>query len=115
MEEADIEDIQVKQCAVIHFFVRQGKMVKQTLNELRKTYTADEILPEKTVCPWHKAFWDGWKSLASQPNSGWLASQIKEVNANIIRIMIREDWHDNEKVYSSGRKHIFNVQGLTAL
>ncbi len=48
MEEVDIEDIKVEQLAVICFFVRQGKMVKQTLDELRKVYTTDEILPEKT-------------------------------------------------------------------
>ncbi len=49
MEEADTEDTQVKQRAVICFFICQGKTVKQTLNELQQTYTADEILPEKIV------------------------------------------------------------------
>ncbi len=48
MEVADIEDIKVEQHAAIHFFVRQGKMVKQTLDKLWKAYTTDEILPEKT-------------------------------------------------------------------
>ncbi len=48
MEEANIEDIKVEQRAVICYFISQGKTVKQTLNELRKAYIADEILPEKT-------------------------------------------------------------------
>ncbi len=34
MEEADIEDIKVEQRAVICFYIHQGKMVKQTLDEL---------------------------------------------------------------------------------
>ncbi len=65
MEDADIENIKVEQYAVICFFVGQGKMVKQTLDELWKAYTTDEILPKKTVYRWHNVFQDGWKSLAS--------------------------------------------------
>ncbi len=82
MEEADIEDIKVEKRTIIHFFVRQGKMVKQTSDELQSAYTVDEVLPEKTVYRWHKAFWDGRKSLSSQPKNGQLASQITEVNVN---------------------------------
>ncbi len=55
-------------------------MVKQLLDELCKAYTVDEILPENTAYRWHKA---------SQPNSGRLASQIKELNVNTISVMNR--------------------------
>ncbi len=88
MEEADIEDIKVEQCALICFLT-----VKETLNELRKGNNSHEILPEKTVYRWHKAFQDAWKSLVSQPKSGQLASQLTEVNVNTINVMIRENRH----------------------
>ncbi len=54
-------------------------MVKQTLDELRKAYTTDEILPEQMMYWWHKVFRDGRKSLTSQPKSGQSASQIRGV------------------------------------
>ncbi len=95
MEEADIEDIKVEQCAVIRFFVRQGKMAKQTFDEPQMAYTADEILPENTMYRWHKAFQDGQKSLTSRPKSGQLAGQITGVNVNNIGVMIWEDWNLN--------------------
>ncbi len=37
----------MEQPAVICFFVHQGKMVKQTKDELPKAYVADEILPKR--------------------------------------------------------------------
>ncbi len=93
MEEAAIEDIKLEQDAIICFFIRQGKVVKQTLDKLQKVYTTDEILFEKAVYRCHKVFQDGQKSLTSQPKSGRPVSQNSEMNVNTIGVMIQEDQH----------------------
>ncbi len=51
-KDADIEDIKVEQLTVICFFVRQGNIVKETLDEVQKAYNTNEILPEKTMYRW---------------------------------------------------------------
>ncbi len=109
MEEADIENIKAEQLAVTCFFIHQGKMVKQTLDELQKAYTADEILPQKTTYQWHTVFQNGRKSLALQPKKEWLASQIIEVNVNTISVMIWEDRHLSVK----SLEELKNISKLT--
>ncbi len=47
----------VEQRAAICFFIHQGKLLRQTLDELQNAYAANEILPEKAVYQWHKAWY----------------------------------------------------------
>ncbi len=66
MERVDIEGIKEEQYAVICFLIRQGMTVKQTLDELWKADTTDEILSKKTTYQWYNVL--GWpkKSTAAE-------------------------------------------------
>ncbi len=75
------------------FFHTLRENGKTNIGWATKGLHQDEILPEKTVYRWHKAFWDGRKSLTSQPKRGRPTSQITKMNVNSISVMIWEDRH----------------------